>query len=165
MNATRFFLSATLVLAAAATSACATPAAPDTDEPERAASAQQDLEGGYGYEFHPDRLGATQPPAAQPPAEVSGRLAPEIALDVLRGAHGALQGCREAAIARRETPQGEARLRIRVSADGSVLRVQAGDVPPAMAACVQQVLGALRFPRSTDGHFDLVYPLLLGTGS
>lgn len=161
MNAARATLSFTLVCAAALLG-CTTP---DTEEPERPATAQAELKGTYGYELFADRLaGGTPESAAPPPAEVSGRVAPEIALDVLRSSLGALRACERQAIERGETPPGELRSRLVIGEDGRVARVTTDGSPRELGACAQRALGALRFPRSTGGSFEIVYPVLLGAG-
>jgi hypothetical protein len=160
MNAAHVALSFTIACAAALT-ACNTT---DADDAEHPASAPSELKGAYGYELFPARLDAEGAAKAPAPSEVNGRVAPEIALDVLRSSHGALRACERSAIGRGEVPPGELRLRLTIGEDGAVSRVTASPSSAVLGACAQQAIGALRFPKSSGGAFEVVYPVAFGAG-
>lgn len=134
------------------------------DSAEDVASAESEISSGYGYEMFPVRPSDPSPPAASVPAEVQGRVAPEIVRDVLRSGLPALRACERLSSERREPPPGELRPRVWVRNDGGVARVSVPEAPRELGACVERAMTGLRFPRSTGGTFEVVVPVAFGTG-
>jgi integrase len=152
MNAARFALSVSLCCAAALLG-CAT----DPDESEHSAPAlaqQAQPANGYGYEFIAAKVTPGAPVSAPIPAEVAGRLAPELIADVVRSGFGTLAACNPGA------PGAEISVHFKINEAGVPNDVSASSAAnPALAACVQSAASALRFPKSHGGKAEVIYPL------
>lgn len=150
MNAARFALFVSLC--AASLFGCATD--PDESEQTAPAPAPAAANSGYGYELIAANVNAAAPAPASIPAEVAGRLAPEVIVDVVRTGFGSLAACAPAA------PGTEITVRFKIDEAGVPSAVSASpSTDPALAACAVSAVSALHFPKSHGGKAEVIYPL------
>lgn len=155
MNAARLALSFSFALVCAALAGCTH----DSDESEHAPAAQAQAKSGdgYGFEFLADKVSASQERLAPAPAEVAGRLAPEMIRDVVRAGFPAISAC---ATARNAAPV-DVTVTFSIGEDGVPLAVHATKTADAnLGTCASNAIAALRFPRSHGGEAEVIYPLV-----
>lgn len=159
MNAHRIALSALFVslLSAGALAGCEGGAG----EPAVGSGAQAEVHGTYGYVMLDEKVTAAAPDVAARPAEVAGRLAPELIRDTVRAGFGELHACDHAA------REGGGTVAVTVSfvIDGSgavrgAKTSEARGADAAMQACVREAIEDMRFPRSSGGDVEVACPLV-----
>lgn len=159
MNAPRLALSALFVavLSVVAITGCAS----GSDEPEVGSAAQAQVHGQYGYVMNDEQVTAAVTAPARP-AEVQGRLAPELIRDTVRAGIEDLRACDTGA---RGPNQAAPAMTVRFVIDGAgaVHGARTEDVHGAdatMQACVRDAIADMHFPKSTDGDIEVAYPLV-----
>ena len=159
MNALRLALSALFVsmLSATALTGCAS----STDEPEVGSGAQAQLHGTYGYVMLDEKIttGVTVPAR---PAEVQGRLAPELIRDTVRAGADELHACDAGARGANDAAPAMT-VHFVIDGAGAVKGARTEDVRGAdatMQACVRDAITDMHFPKSTGGDIEVAYPLM-----
>lgn len=153
MNALRLTLSAlSLSLVCAAAPGCAE----DADEAPASAAPQAVAHAGYGYEMLPAKVSAEAGlPSSPRPAEVQGRLPPEMIQGAVRDALPAVKACKS-------TPGGDLTARLVIEESGAVKSATTDklhSVDTSTATCVRDVLASLQLPRSKGGEIEVFYQL------
>jgi hypothetical protein len=159
MNARRLALSALFVamLSAVAITGCAS----GSDEPEVGSGAQAQVHGNYGYVMIDEKVTAAVTVPARP-AEVQGRLAPELIRDTVRAGFEDLRACDTAARGANDAAPAMT-VRFVIDAAGAVHGARTEDVHAAdatMQSCVRDAITDMHFPKSTEGNLEVAYPLM-----
>lgn len=131
-----------------------------SDEPEVGSGAQAqaaDAHGQYGYVMLDETVGGNVGTVATPPAQVTGRLAPELIRDTVRLGMADLTACKHGAGA------GKLTVKFVIDGQGAVKGAStsgAENVDDAMAGCVRDAFSEMHFPKSTGGDAEVEYPLI-----
>ncbi|MFO0588222.1 MAG: AgmX/PglI C-terminal domain-containing protein [Polyangiaceae bacterium] len=161
MNKRSLALSAVVlsIVSGVAVAGCAS----GSDEPEVASGAQAqaaELHGQYGYVMIDEHVSASAGNVAARPAEVTGRLAPELIRDTVRAGFAEIHACD---VGRAAGSSGKLTVKLVIGADGAVkgaVTSGAENVDGAMATCVKDAISEMHFPKSTGGDVEVEYPFL-----
>lgn len=107
------------------------------------------------------------PKVREAPAQVSGRLPPEVIQRIVRQNHGRFRMCYEGGLARNPNLEGRVAVRFVIGRDGAVSNVGNGgsDLPDSAAVgCVISAFYGLSFPQPDNGIVTVVYPIAFSPG-
>ena len=94
--------------------------------------------------------------------EASGRLAPEVIRDVVRGRHPELEGCYQLGFAQHSQLHGKVTFVFAIGVDGKVAELRVADNTLAdcgVVRCMRDVMAQSEFPPPEGGSVAVQYPL------
>lgn len=133
------------------------------DEPEVGSGAQAQADGAhgqYGYVMLDEQVSASAGNVAARPAEVTGRLAPELIRDTVRAGFPEIHACD---VGRAAGSAGKLTVKIVIGQNGAVKGAStsgAENVDATMATCVRDAVAEMQFPKSNQGDIEVEFPFL-----